>query len=229
EGAQSLTAVSSERVTLKNMLLAMRQWLGFKKTRFISIPLFLIKLTAKFGDYVPYSTVNTPAIHMLELGNTTNAAQAKKFQDLARVTPMNFSTGLQQHPASTADRWYAKLSLLRPLLRFSLVFMWLMSALTSLLPYTQAESYSLLQQVGIPLVAIGPSLYAAILLNAIIGIGLLFNYQTKINYILQAAVIIFYMLVISIKLPYLWLEPFGPIVKNIPILMSILVLYTMES
>jgi hypothetical protein len=45
---------------------------------------------------------------------------------------------------------------------------------------------------------------------------------------LQIGIMLTYMLVISICLPEFWLHPFGPLLKNLPLLMAILVSLILE-
>lgn len=225
----TLAAVPSQQITLKEMLLTLRKWLGFKKGYFLTIPFFFIQMMGWLGEKLSLPTLNKSAINMLQEGNYTSAEQAKFFQDLTQVQPLEFLPGLNQNPAVQEDRWHARLLLLRPFLQISLAIMWLFSSLTSVLPYAKSPSYGLFTQIGITTSLQPLLLYGAAGLNALIGLGLLVNYKVKINCVLQLLVILFYSLIISLYLPYLWLEPFGPIVKNIPVIISVLTLYILES
>lgn len=227
--ALTLTAVPIQRIKLRDMLLSIRQWLGLKRVFFIKIPFQLLYLSAWFGDNRSFSRINTPAIDMLQQGSYSTEDEAVLFQKTTGVTPINFEEGLKKMPSSQMERWYPRLLIIRPLLRFSLVIMWIMSALTSILPETKAGSYVLLTQTELPFSLQPIVLYGAALLNLLIGCSLLLNYEIKINCLIQLLIISMYSLIISIKLPYLWLEPFGPVVKNIPILISIGILYILES
>jgi hypothetical protein len=44
----------------------------------------------------------------------------------------------------------------------------------------------------------------------------------------QIALILGYMVIISIKLPEYWLHPYGPLTKNLPMLVAILMLHEFE-
>ncbi|STX28997.1 oxidoreductase [Legionella beliardensis] len=223
-----LAAVASTPITLKEILLTLRSWLQLARGYCLSIPLILIKLGAKLGDYLPFSTINTPAIAMLELGNVTSPAEAKKFAQTARLTPRSFTEGVYSYPSNKPDRFYARLFFIKPLLRLSLAFMWLASALVSAFFFPRVASYTLLAKVGVASSWQPFLLNSACIINALIGISLLFNYKTKLNCVLQVLVMAAYTVIITIKLPDLWLEPFGSIVKNIPVLISIIILYLMD-
>ena len=130
-------------------------------------------------------------------------------------------------PATEQDRWHAKLFLIRPFLRLSLAFMWIMAALTSL--YSRKTGFAMLTAGGIPQSAQPLLFYAAVGLNALIALALVFNFKTKFFCVLQSLLIIFYTLFISFQLSEYWLHPYGPIVKNIPILVAIWILYVTET
>ena len=60
------------------------------------------------------------------------------------------------------------------------------------------------------------------------GIGTLVLRRRRLLWLAQAAVIVAYTLLITIWLPEFWLHPYGPVVKNIPLLAAIFLLYEME-
>jgi hypothetical protein len=59
-------------------------------------------------------------------------------------------------------------------------------------------------------------LYGAGIIDALLGIATLCGYQLKKVCTLQIIFIFLYSIIISWKLPQLWLEPFAPVAKNIP-------------
>ncbi|MGQ3889548.1 NAD(P)H-binding protein [Legionella sp. CNM-1927-20] len=223
-----LASVSSKPVTLKEILLTLRDWLQIGRGYCLSIPLKLIKIGAKVGDYLPFSTINTPAITMLEQGNIATPNESQRFIQMAGFMPKDFAEGAYQAPSTSPDRWYARLFFIKPLLRLSLAFMWLASAIVSAFLFPKAGSYLLLTKVGVSTYWQPTLLYLASLINGVIGLSLLFNYKTKLNCLLQIMVMTAYTIIITLKIPDLWLEPFGSIVKNVPVLVSIIILYLME-
>ncbi|KTD16050.1 SDR family oxidoreductase [Legionella jordanis] len=229
EKSLTLAAVSPQPISLKRMLITLRYWLGLKEPFFISIPIALLRFISKLGNRLSNSLVNEDAIKMLEYGNISNESESIEFQRAIGFIPSNFKEATQLIPSGRQDFWYSRLFFLRPALRISLAFMWLASALTSGVLYPAHESYELLASVGITEFWQPLFLYGATFLNFLIGLSLLANYKTKINCLAQIVVMLIYSLIITVKLPYLWLEPFGPVVKNIPLFVSILMLYVMES
>ncbi|WP_419421031.1 SDR family oxidoreductase [Legionella sp. D16C41] len=223
-----LPAVSPKTVSLKEILLTLRNWLQIKGNYSLAIPMALIKVGAKIGDYLPFSTINTPAIAMLEQGNIAAPQEVEKFTKLAGFVPKNFKEGAYQLPVSKSDRLYARLFFIKPLLRLSLVFMWLASAVVSAFFFPKAASFMLLAKAGVNNFWQPILLYVACIINAALGFSLLFNYKTKLNCLIQIMVMVAYTIIITIKIPYLWIEPFGSIVKNVPVLISIIILYLLD-
>jgi len=47
-------------------------------------------------------------------------------------------------------------------------------------------------------------------------------------WLLQLAVIIAYTAIITVWLPEFWLHPYGPVVKNLPVIIAIYLLFELE-
>ena len=82
----------------------------------------------------------------------------------------------------------------------------------------------MLDQAGIPKPLASATLYAAAALDIGLGVALLISHHLRTVIFLQIAVILVYTALITVGLPQLWFHPFGPITKNIPLLVATLVL-----
>jgi hypothetical protein len=71
-------------------------------------------------------------------------------------------------------------------------------------------------------------LYGAALMDLAFGIATLVLKQRYWLWLAQLAVILFYTLVITWKLPEFWLHPYGPLLKNLPMLAAIWLLFEWE-
>lgn len=128
------------------------------------------------------------------------------------------------------------------LIRLTLALIWLVTGSLSLGIYPQQESLSLLSRIGLPGTAAFTTgaaafttgaaayttLYLAATLDMVLGVLTLFM-RAKILWMFQALLIIFYTLIISVWLSEFWLHPFGPILKNLAILVLLWLLYRYES
>lgn len=227
--SEVLNAVGPKQISLSEILTHLRAWLGFAKAKLLFIPLQFIRLGCLFGDLQAYSAMNTTAYKMLIQNNITSEVEVKKFHDLIGFVPRDFIQGLYSQPSTVQDHWHARLYFLKPLLQFSIAFLWLFTAACSLFFYPKIVSYQLLAETGISTFWQPIVFYSACALDAAFGLAMLLSYQLKKVAILQIVLIFIYTMIITWKLPHLWLEPFAPIAKNIPIIVAIFIFLALES
>lgn len=114
------------------------------------------------------------------------------------------------------------------LIRTTLAIIWLVTGILSLGIYPQQDSLHLLSRLGLHGVPALATLYLAATLDIVLGL-LTLVMRTKIIWVLQALLIFLYTLMISFWLPEFWLHPFGPILKNLAILVLLWLLYQYET
>lgn len=102
-------------------------------------------------------------------------------------------------------------------LPYSLGALWLWSGLQPLLAARQ-EFLDLLAAVGFQTAFRYPVLLAASLLDVLFGL-LCFSRARRrpVLWLAQAATVAGYSAIIALALPQMWLHPFAPLVKNLPI------------
>ena len=113
------------------------------------------------------------------------------------------------------------------LIRTTLAIIWLVTGMLSLGIYPQQDSLHLLSRIGLQGASALAVLYLAATLDIVLGLLTLFM-RRKILWLLQALLIFFYTVMISFWLPEFWLHPFGPILKNLAMLMLLWLLYQYE-
>ncbi len=113
------------------------------------------------------------------------------------------------------------------LMRYSLAAVWIVTGLLSLGIYPQEDSFALLARIGIEGTAASAALYLGSTADIIFGLMTLLA-PSKRLWQAQALLVLIYTIVISIYLPEFWLHPFGPILKNIPFLTLLWLLYKNE-
>jgi len=112
-------------------------------------------------------------------------------------------------------------------IRLTLAAVWLVTGALSLGIYPLEDSLALLSRIGLA----GTSALVALYLGAMtdIALGLLTLFvRSKSLWIVQGLLILAYTLIISIGMPEFWLHPFGPLLKNLPILLLLWLLYQHE-
>jgi nucleoside-diphosphate-sugar epimerase len=218
-----LTPVGSKQYTIKEILEKLRSWLGYSKGKCLYISLNLIRIAAFFGNYLPASTINNTSYKMMMQNNVASDEDAKRFYEQVGFIPRDFSVGIHDQPSTVQDRWHAKLFFIKPAVQYSLVFIWLYSAIITAFFSPKEKTLALLSQAGITTSWLSISLYGSCLIDAAIALAIFFNYKYKIVGLIQIFVILTYTLIITWTIPLLWLDPLGAIAKNIPVLVLILV------
>jgi len=220
----SIDPVGPEVLALRDILLRLGQWLGLPPARIMSVPQFLVRFAARLGDVFGGGPLSTTAIRQMEYGNT---ASVERFTAVTGIVPQSFETALRRHPAEVQDRWHARLYFVRPLLRGALAILWLASGVIGL-----AASAGDMAGLLTPLVppAFAPVLvWLSCVLDLAIGVGLLVRWRPAQTSAIQIATILGYTVVLTALHPALWLDPFGPLLKNVPILAVVLALAAMET
>lgn len=226
-GKQLLCAVGVERLSVKNVLLKLRNWLGFKKAFAISIPDSLIRLGAKLGNLIPNSPLSETGVKMMTVDNIATEQEEKTLHETIHFKPRGYTQGLNGMVSSVQDRWHARLYFLRPLLRLSVAFIWIFSGIISMI--SSAEGYALLMHLNIPISFQPFVLYSLSVIDILLGVATLLNIKLLLVGFLQCFFILFYTILISFFLPEAWLNPFAPIAKNIPIVVGIFIMMALES
>lgn len=208
--------VGPRRVTTKELLQFCRGWLGMPYAPVVSVPMALVRMAARCGDWFGQGALTTTSIRQIEFGNVGDPAAFEKSIGFAPNDPFAW---LAAHPSGTADLWQARLTLLRPVIRALLVLLWLASALLGLLALDAPMTQNILAALGLPVAV------AAFFCLWDLGLAVLLllrRWPAGLTY-LQLATILGYTLVLSYAQPGLWLDPLGALLKNLPILGLVLV------
>ena len=222
---QTLPLVGPEAISFKQLLQQLRQRLGKNPAPSFSLPGELAQRSVFIGKWLGEPTFNAESISMLRRGNAADAAPIKKF--LGHST-QSLQKKLLLTSVSQAERWHAGLYFLRPLLRLSIAFLWIWSGVVSIFFFPHQQSYQYLAASGITGNVAPFILYGLALLDIVLGLATLFSSRIRQLMLFQLTIIILYTLTISFTLPEFWLHPFGPVLKNIPLVATLLVYLTLE-
>ena len=109
-------------------------------------------------------------------------------------------------------------------LRFSLGGLWLWSGVQPAL--TAADvSLDLLGRTGIAAEWQAAAFYTSSALDVFFGISCFIKFRNyRFLWLAQFAVVLGYSVIVACRLPEMWLHPFAPLVKNVPILAALWVL-----
>ena len=93
--SQTVACAGGEITDLRGMLDSYRQQMGKFEAVHVSIPLSLVKLTAKVGDLIPASPLCSDTLTMLTAGNT---AETGDFSRLLGRAPRSYRTFITESP-----------------------------------------------------------------------------------------------------------------------------------
>ncbi len=111
--------------------------------------------------------------------------------------------------------------------RLSLSFLWIITGITSTF-FAKDIGYDVLAKAGITGSFANFAIVSASVLDIAIGIWLLIGRNLQGCYLLQLLVITVYTILLSVIDASFWLHPFGPLTKNIPLMIMIYWLYRKE-
>jgi nucleoside-diphosphate-sugar epimerase len=216
---QTLEPVGPETLTLRDLLSRYRAWLGFGRARFVGVPMPLIRLLARIGDTLGAGPIATNSLVQMIAGN---AGDSEAFARAIGFAPQSMAAALRDRPAQVQDRWHARLFFLAPLLKVTLVLMWLVSAWLGL-AHGEAQTEAVVRSLGLPDGSAEALRIGSSLLDIGVGAQLLLDRWAARSAVVQLAVVAGYTLVIGWALPGLWLDPLGPLIKNFPVMLAIAV------
>lgn len=210
---QHVPLVGPQALSLRGFLTELRKAMGLEPPHFLSTPIGLVRMGASVGGSLSGSLLDNETLQMLERGNTASAGATEQLLGRPPKPPSEFIDPAQKEPA----RALALVTWLLPLLRLSVAVVWIVSGIVSLGLFPVSESYALLARVGIgaewaPLV-----LYGAAMLDVAFGVATL-ALNRRWLWLTQIGVVLGYSAIITVLLPEFWLHPFGPLVKNLPLL-----------
>jgi len=219
--------VGPEPITLSGYLRALRAALGWPRAPALPVPAALMRLAARVGDRWPRGLIDSASWQMLQRGNSALADDIRQLLGHAPREVLRFIAP----PQRALLRLRSAMGWLQPVLRGSVALVWLVTAAVSLGLYPVAQSYELLARTGVPPALQPLMLYGAAGLDLLLGVLTLAPLRARARRLLwlgQAGLIVLYTVIISWRLPEFWLHPYGPLLKNLPMLGVLLLLYTLE-
>lgn len=224
-GVVTLPVVGAKALSLRAYLQSLRQQMGLGKLWVLSLPMGMARWIAGLAQRWPQQMLTRESLAMLERGST---AEVKDMQALLGRIPKPVQQFISPQDGVFV-RQRALLGWGLSLLRFSLVIVWIGTGVVSLAVYPHAQSYELLGQLGLHGDVALVAFYGAACLDIALGFAIWICRKRQWVWRLQISVILIYTLCLSLALPEFWQHPFGPLLKNIPILALTYFLLQMES
>ncbi len=221
-GQQVVELGGPRTVSYRELLATYRRALGFGHAFWLTIPMPLMALSARLAEFVRSPVLSRDTLGMLARGNVTTSGDAARLlgrppRDVADFIAPERSAALGAE---------ALLAWGMPLLRFALACIWLAAGALSLTA-GRDEGFALLARLGLVGGAAQVALYGAASLDLLLGLLTLFKPSRRL-WLGQALLVGAYSIIVAAALPeFLW-HPFGPVVKNLPILAALAILFAKE-
>lgn len=221
--AAVLDAVGPAPMKLRDYLATLRQAMALPPMRGFTVPRWLMRIAAwvgpLFGGFVDRDT-----LAMLERGNCAPADTVAAVLGRPPRAPDAFIAREQRDWL----RQRAGLDWLLPLLRWSVALTWIATGLVSLFVYPREESLALLARTGLHGGVAVAALYGAGLLDLLLGVATLVRRWRRPAYAAQLLLMLGYTAIITMWLPEFWTHPYGPVLKNLPLLAATWLLYRLD-
>lgn len=217
-----LELAGPERLSFDDVVATYRRWLGWRPARRLAMPAFVANAAYRLGDLAGAlgwrPAMRTTAQREIVRGAVGDPTAWRQITGLA---PRTFGEALAAEPASVQERWFAKLYVLKPLIFGVLALFWILTGLISLGPGFD-NGVRLMEGTGAGALS-APAVVAGALADIVVGLAILYRPTARLGLYGALAVSLFYLVVGTILAPELWLEPLGPMLKILPIMVLNLV------
>lgn len=202
-----------------------RHWLGFPVAYELRVPAGLARLAATIGERCGSGPLGATIQRMLERGNVAEEGAWMRVRHDLGVQARPLAEALAAHPAQTQDRLQARSYFWLPLLRVMLAALWIGSGLVGLLLPASAIETAISAPPGASIQLLARSTGAIDLL-----LGALCLSRWRPRWVLGAmlAMLLGYTLAIGVLWPQHWLDPFGGLLKNLPLIAALGLLLATE-
>ena len=209
-------------LTLGAIVTALRGWLGFPPRPLWRLPREFGATVAAVADVLGYlgwrSPARSTALRQLAAGVV---GEPSPWMEATGIAPRSLDDILAQQPSSVADRWFARLFLLKPLAIAGLALFWLLTGIVTFGP-GRAAAMDHLTAAGFSEALAKPVLIAGAAFDYLLGLLLLVRPAARLVLYTMLAATALYLIVGSALAPQLWLDPLGPFLKIVPVLIATL-------
>jgi uncharacterized protein YbjT (DUF2867 family) len=212
----ALEIAGPQRLTLEDILIAYRRWLGLGDALFVTVPRWITTATFRLGDLIGLLGWRPPLRSTTRLELMRGAVgDPAPWMRLTGIEPRSLGAALAAEPASVQERWFARLYFAKPLTAGVLALYWLVTGLVALWPGWE-DAVALIQEAGFG--AAGPLAAACAIADIVVGAGIAVRRTARPALYAALALSLAYVVLGTLQLPGLWADPLGPLVKVLPII-----------
>jgi uncharacterized protein YbjT (DUF2867 family) len=218
-----LEIVGPERETFQDWVALFRRWMGWRRARMIHVPAGLAGLMYRLGDAVSWLGWRPPVRTTAQREMVRGAVgDPDPWSKATGIQPRSLSSALAAEPASVQERWFARLYLLKPLVFGMLALFWVATGVVSLGPGWQ-RGVELVMAGGTSELVANLAVLSGGAADIVIGLMIAFRRTARIGLYAAFLISIAYAVIGTILVPWMWLDPLGPMLKIGPIMVFNLV------
>jgi len=213
----ALDVAGPERLPFSVVIDMFRQWLRLPPAPRWRVPRLVAALGYGLGDFARVLGWRSPAGRVARRELMRGAVgDPAEWQTIMGSEPTSLALALAREPASVQERRFARLYFVKPVVFAVLALFWIGTGLITLGPgWEPALEY--LRAAGASEGLARAATIMGALADIAIGVGIAFRRSARLALLGALAVSVLYLIAGTLVLPQLWLEPLGPMLKILPI------------
>jgi uncharacterized protein YbjT (DUF2867 family) len=218
----TLELAGPDRLQMGEIIAQYRNWYGWRPARSFTLPHLLSRFMYRLGDLAGAlgwrPPVRTNAAREIARGAV---GDPERWTSVSGIRARSLADALAAEPATIQEKWFARLYPIKPIIFTILPAFWIATGLVSLtLGYP--DGVELMRSTGAGVLS-GPAVVAGALADIAVGVGIAWRPLTRYGLYGAMALSLFYAVAGTVLRPDLWIDPLGPLLKIVPILVLHLV------
>ncbi len=213
-------------MTTDQLTHTIRRWLRLPPAGVMTVPEWFLRGASAFGGHFFFGALSVQSLDMLARGNT---ACVEPLREALHWMPRPLSDAMAADPSTQADLWHARLFFFKPALRTGLALLWIATAILSGFVYPLDKSIGMVSGLGVTDAQASALVYGGAALDAFLGAALLANIRPALVGMVQIFAMLAFTVLASMAVPQMWIEPLGPLTKNLAVLLATLTMVALEA
>jgi uncharacterized protein YbjT (DUF2867 family) len=223
---RELDFAGPKAMTTDQLTHTLRRWLRLPPAGVFTVPEWFLRGASALGGHFFFGALSRQSLDMLARGNT---ACVRPLKEALHWLPRPLAEAMAADPSTQADLWHARLYFFKPALRTGLALLWIATAIISGFIYPLEKSMAMVSGLGVSDSHASAFVYGGAALDALLGSALLANFRPAFVGVLQIIVMLAFTVLATMAVPQAWSDPFGPLMKNLAVLLATLTMIALEA